>query len=133
MGRKLKGCLAGLLLALELAAPGKEIEFGGYTWSIRTGKGGPGPNAWDENNVWLDAATNLHLKISQREGGWSCAEVAMRKRLGFGRCQFQVISRLDHFDDNVVLGLFTYPEMLDRTGRTKSTLNSRGGATARIR
>jgi len=40
----------------------KEIQFGGYTWTVRTGRGGPGPNAWDENNVWLDSATNLHLE-----------------------------------------------------------------------
>jgi hypothetical protein len=30
-------------------------------------RGGPGPNACDENNVWLDAATNPHLKITKRE------------------------------------------------------------------
>ena len=33
----------------------------------------------------------------------------MRKRLGFGRYQFQISGRIDRFDDNVVLGLFNYP------------------------
>jgi hypothetical protein len=107
---KIKCCLAGLfLVALGFSSPGKDIEFGGYTWTVRSGRGGPGPNAWNENNVWLDTATNLHLKISQQEGKWSCAELTMRKRLGLGRYQFQVVSRLDHFDDNIVLGLFNYP------------------------
>ncbi len=109
MNRKAKCLLAGLFLALGFSTQGKDIEFGGYTWTVRSGKGGPGPNVWEENNVWLDAATNLHLKISLRDGKWSCAEVTMRKRLGFGRYQFQTTSQLDRFDDNVVLGLFNYP------------------------
>jgi hypothetical protein len=33
----------------------------------------------------------------------------MQKRLGFGRYQFQITGAIDHFDDNVVLGLFNYP------------------------
>jgi hypothetical protein len=109
MNREGQLLLAGLLLTLGCSTPAKDIEFGGYAWSVRSGRGGPGPNAWGENNVWLDASTNLHLKISQRDGKWSCAEVTMRKRLGFGRYQFQVIGRLDQLDDNVVLGLFNYP------------------------
>lgn len=105
----MRSCLAGLLLALALRAPGKDIEFAGYSWTVRTGGGGPGPNAWDANNVWLDAATNLHLKITRRDGKWSCAQVAMLKRLSFGRYEFQVTGRLAQLDDNVVLGLFNYP------------------------
>ena len=99
----------GCLLAMVSAVPGKTIDFGGYSWSVRSGRGGPGPNLWDENNVWLDPAGALHLKIAQHDGKWSCAEVTMRKRLGFGRYQFQTIGRIDHLDDNVVLGLFNYP------------------------
>ncbi len=109
MNRVAQFLLGGLLVALAFPSPGKELEFGGYTWTVRFGRGGPGPNAWEESNVWIDAATNLHLKITQRDGNWSCAEVTMRKRLGFGRYQFQVEGRLDQLDDNVVLGLFNYP------------------------
>lgn len=109
MIRRPKCLLAGLLLALGFSTQGKDIEFGGYTWSVRSGRGGPGPNVWDQNNVSLDSSTNLHLKISLRDGKWSCAEVTMRKRLGFGQYQFQTNGRLDRLDDNVVLGLFNYP------------------------
>ena len=87
----------------------RKSSSGATLGRFRTGHGGPGPNAWDENNVWLDSATNLHLKISHRGGKWSCAEITMQKRLGFGRYQFQTSGRLDRFDDNVVLGLFNYP------------------------
>jgi hypothetical protein len=110
MNQKIKSLLAGLFLALGFSIQAKDIEFGGYTWTVRPGWGGPGPNAWDENNAWLDTATNLHLKISHRDGKWSCAEVTMRRRLGFGRYQFQTTGWLDHLDDNVVLGLFNYPD-----------------------
>jgi hypothetical protein len=101
--------LMGCMLALAFSAQAKDIQFGGYTWTVRAGRGGPGPNTWDQSNVWLDSATNLHLKISQRDGKWSCAEATMQKRLGFGRYQFQTAGRLDRLDDNVVLGLFNYP------------------------
>ena len=109
MRRKIEYLLAGIFLALGFSIQGKDIEFGGCTWAVRSGFGGPGPNAWDENNVWLDASTNLHLKISHRDEKWSSAEVTMKKRLGFGCYQFQVQGGVDRFDDNVVLGLFNYP------------------------
>jgi|ERR1044071_2662413 hypothetical protein len=109
MTPKTKCLLALLVLALGFSMKAKDVEFGGHTWTARSGRGGPGPNIWDENNAWLDASTNLHLKISNRDGKWSCAEVTMRRRLGFGRYQFQITGCLDLLDDNVVLGLFNYP------------------------
>jgi hypothetical protein len=66
-----------------------EILFGGYTWTVRSGHGGPGPNAWEASNVWLDSSTNLHLKISQHDGKWSCAEITMRQRLGLAATNFK--------------------------------------------
>ncbi|MBM3878364.1 MAG: hypothetical protein FJ387_01375 [Verrucomicrobia bacterium] len=98
--------LLGIGALVPCPAAAREIVFAGHTWTVRSGQGGPGPNAWDQNNVWLDAATNLHLKIARREGKWSCAEVTLQKRLGFGRYQFQTVGRVDHLDENVVLGLF---------------------------
>jgi hypothetical protein len=101
--------LLGLLLTAGTGLEAATIEFGGHTWTVRSGPGGPGPNDWDARNVWLDAQGRLHLKISQRGGKWSCAEVTMKDRLGFGRYEFQVEGGIDRFDDNVVLGLFNYP------------------------
>jgi hypothetical protein len=109
MNRKREWLAAAFVLGWLFTTQAKEIQFGGYTWTVRSGRGGPGPNAWDAENVWLDASTNLHLKISQRDGKWSCAEITMQKRLGFGRYQFQTTGWIDRFDDNVVLGLFNFP------------------------
>ncbi len=105
----MKILLLVILMSGLTDARARDIEFAGYTWSVRSGQGGPGPNVWDESNVWLDGGTNLHLKISHQHGRWTCAEVTLRRRLGFGRYEFQIASRLDEFDANVVLGLFNYP------------------------
>jgi hypothetical protein len=117
---KTKCVRAGLFMVLGFSTQAKDIEFGGYIWAVRSGRGGPGPNAWDENNVWLNTSTNLHLKISQRDGKWSCAEVTMKKRLGFGRYQFQTTGRLDRFDDNVVMGLFNYLSLAKTSSGAKT-------------
>jgi hypothetical protein len=109
MNRKATWFLAGVFLTFGSLIRAGQIQFAGYTWTVRSGRGGPGPNVWDEHNVWLDASTNLHLKISRHDRNWSCAEVTMQARLGLGRYQFQVTGRLDRLDDNVVLGLFNYP------------------------
>jgi len=100
--------LISLLATAPLARAGA-IRFAGHDWDVRSGQGGPGPNAWSEANVSVDAQGQLHLRVSHREGRWSCAEVTMRQRLGFGRYVFQTRGPIDRLDDNVVLGLFNYP------------------------
>lgn len=102
----LAGCV---FLGTALSVQGQAVQFAGFEWSIRSGEGGPGPNQWDEQNVWLDQSGALHLRIAHRDNKWSCAEVTMRKRLGFGRYEFQISGPIDRLDDNVVLGLFNYP------------------------
>lgn len=113
---QVKSIVVTLLLLLFLnsvvaQAANKTIRFSGYTWIVRPAEasGGPGPNAWDPNNVWVDSTGNLHLTITQRKGKWSCAELYTQKKLGFGRYQFWLNSRVDNLDANVVLGLFSYP------------------------
>ncbi|HXR62118.1 MAG TPA: glycoside hydrolase family 16 protein [Rudaea sp.] len=93
--------LCGLLHA-------QAIEFGGYTWEVRSGSGGPGPNTFVASNVSLDANGYLHLKISHDKSKWTTAEVFTDVRLGFGTYQFKIIGRPDLLDTNVVLGLFNY-------------------------
>jgi hypothetical protein len=92
------------------SAPGAaQIVFSGHTFQVRSGSGGPGPNAWSAQNVWVDAGGALHLKISQQAGQWSCAEIWTNEALGFGTYQFKIAGRPELFDRNVVLGLFNYP------------------------
>jgi hypothetical protein len=99
------------LLALSGVAGATTLQFSGYTWDVRSGDGGPGPCHWDDANAWVDEAGQLHLKLTNQGGSWSCAEVSLADsdRLGFGVYQFEVIGRIDTLDRNVVLGMFNYP------------------------
>ena len=86
------------------------INFSGYTWVVRpTGRGGPGPNDWEQANVSVDTNGFLHLRLTSVNGHWYCSEVYTQQRLGFGRYQFWINGRVDTMDRNVVLGLFNYP------------------------
>jgi hypothetical protein len=66
MNQKAKGLLAGLFLVLGSSAQAKDIEFGGYTWAVRSGRGGPGPNAWDEINAWVYRPREVPQYVSQQ-------------------------------------------------------------------
>ncbi|MBU4201162.1 MAG: glycoside hydrolase family 16 protein [Verrucomicrobia bacterium] len=71
---------------------------------------GPGPNYFSDSdrNVWLDNKKQLHLKITQKNGIWYCAEVDAVKSLGYGKYIFHLAGKIDQLDRNIVLGLFTY-------------------------
>jgi len=51
------------LIAMMGALHAQAIEFSGYTWEVRSGTGGPGPNTFVASNVLVDANGYLHLKI----------------------------------------------------------------------
>jgi len=97
--------LLGAAPGASLAAP---IDVGGYSWEVRSGTGGPGPNTFSASNVSLDASGYLHLRIAHSHSEWTTAEVFTDAALGFGTYEFKIIGRPDQLDDNVVLGLFNY-------------------------
>jgi hypothetical protein len=101
---------AAFITASLSSAMAKTIYFAGRDWTVKSGDNiGPGPNHWDEGNVWIDQNGYLHLALTRRDGRWYCAQVSMTDRLGFGRYQFWVTGRIDRLDPNVVFGLFNYP------------------------
>ncbi|MBC8101682.1 MAG: glycoside hydrolase family 16 protein [Cytophagales bacterium] len=86
------------------------LLFSGYEWTIKTGaSAGPGPNRWEAANVQLDVRKRLCLTVRRDASGWSCAEVALNRRLHFGLYEFQTIGLLETLDPNIVAGLFNYP------------------------
>jgi len=101
----------------------KILKFSGYDWLVRpdeTDMPGPDkPNNWRSNNVWVDEDGLLHLKITQENGKWYCAEIHTTKNLGFGKYQFHVIGRIDLFDPNIVLGLFNFEEGVPGNGKNE--------------
>ncbi len=89
------------------------IAFSGYDWWLKDtgcGRAGPGSNYFSDSNqnVWLDANEQLHLKIAHRADKWYCSEVVSSDSLGYGTHAFTVKGRIDVLDPNVVLGLFTW-------------------------
>ena len=87
------------------------IQFSGYEWAVKGGVSlGPGPNHFStsHDNVWVDGQGRLHLKITQRDGKWYCAEVYQMHPLGYGTFVFQFSSRVDLLNKNVIGSPFIY-------------------------
>ncbi len=106
------GCLFIHFLFAEAQKKERIISFSGYDWSVRntTEKQGPGPNYFSDSCVQLDANGWLHLWIKKDPvtGVWICPEITSIRQFGFGEYRFIVEGRIDHFDKNIVLGLFNY-------------------------
>jgi len=99
--------LALLFLTSAPAARAATLAWKGHTWQVTSG-GMAGVCQGDPNNVSVDAAGYLHLKISHNGSVWSSAELFTTDKIGFGTYQWQVDGPIDTFDRNVVLGLFPY-------------------------
>lgn len=95
--------------------------FSGYTWLIKASgmRVGPGGNYFaDKNdNVWVDDGGRLHLKITQDQDNWRCAEVISTNSFGFGIYRFHVSTPLSELDDKITLGLFTWSDVAAYTHR----------------
>lgn len=88
------------------------INFSGYTWWVKNGTGGPGPNLWSDSDssVWVDKSGFLHLKIRKTGNNWYCSEVNLNASLGYGSYKFIIESDLADFNKNIVAGLFLYED-----------------------
>jgi hypothetical protein len=117
-------CVLTILLASLLGAPlargaGKpgyptQISWSERSWQVKASSArvGPGPNYFSASaeNVWVDATGRLHLRITQRNGRWNCAEIISRDSPGYGTYLFEIASPVSDLDANVVLGLFTWSD-----------------------
>lgn len=87
------------------------LIFSGYEWAVKAGEQlGPGGNDFSSasENVWVDDQGRLHLKITKRDNRWYCAEVQLMDPLGYGDYLFQLASRVDLLDKNIVASPFLY-------------------------
>jgi hypothetical protein len=88
------------------------VSFGGLVFDVKTNRVpiGPGSCLFSDStdNVWVDDLGRLHLKITNRNGQWYCAEVVSQAVVGFGTYTFSIDSSVSNLDPNVVLGLFTW-------------------------
>jgi hypothetical protein len=90
------------------------LNFSGHVWKVKSSEKrvGPGSNYFSDSkdNVWVDEAGRLHLRITKREGKWHCAEVISEGSFGFGTYRFYVSTPLSKLDPNITLGLFTWSD-----------------------
>jgi hypothetical protein len=61
--------------------------------------------------VYIDSAGDLHLKITKSSGKFYCSELFTSEAVGYGNYTFQLSSRADNLDKNVVFGLFTWNDI----------------------
>jgi hypothetical protein len=90
----------------------KTLQFSGYDWLVKTSdhRVGPGPNYFSDSadNVSVDAQGQLHLRITEREGRWFCAEVISSRSFGYGTYRFYLNTKAESVDPQTVLGMFTW-------------------------
>jgi hypothetical protein len=86
------------------------INFAGMDWYVRSGKGNPGNNLWndDKQSVWVDNQNRLHLKIRYLNGKWYAAEIRSVHPTHYGKHIFYVANRTDLLDKNIVAAVFLY-------------------------
>lgn len=92
------------------------IAFSDREWWVKSSPEiqGPGENIFDRHNVWVDWAGNLHLKVNEREGRWTCAEIYSKDTLSYGRYKIVIKGQLGDIDPNLVFGFFTWdPEAFE--------------------
>lgn len=102
--------------------PSKTLRFSGYDWTVRavgSDRGGE-PNAYDISNAWVDDKGLLHLRTSQQNGRWTCAEVSLTRSLGYGTYRF-VVRDSAHLPPSAVVAFLTYDD--DRTQDSASEVD----------
>jgi len=111
-----------------VARPRKTLTFSGYEWEIRqTPSDRGGANDYDPANAWSDADGALHLKVAPDGAGWTSAEVAMTRSLGYGTYVF-VVRDVAQIDPAVALSLLTWDNQgIDQNHRELDIELSRWG------
>lgn len=98
--------------AADSNSDSRRLKFSGFEWIVKSSSSrvGPGPNyfADSNDNVTVDTQGRLHLRITQHDGRWYCAEVVSARSFGYGTYRFYLDSNIDNMDPQAVLGMFTW-------------------------
>lgn len=93
-----------------VAGARKTLTFSGYEWEVRlipSDRGGA--NEYDGANAWTDEDGFLHLKLAQRNGRWTSAEVGLTRSLGYGTYMF-VVRDVSQLDPAAAFSMLTYDD-----------------------
>jgi hypothetical protein len=84
------------------------LLFSGYEWIARAAPSDRGgTNDYDPANAWTDDRGALHLRIAGEAPRWTCAELRLNRRLGYGSYRF-VVRDVSRLEPAAVLTLFTW-------------------------
>ena len=89
---------------------GRILGFAGYEWTVRNAPSDRGGhNEFDPDNAWTDEAGALHLRIAPAPAAsdWTCAEICLRRRLGYGTYVF-VLRDAARLEPAAVFSIFTW-------------------------
>jgi hypothetical protein len=88
------------------------IHFSGYDWIARSTVSDHGGeyNEYSPANAWTDNKGYLHLRMADRDGKWTCAEVSLNRSLGYGTYTF-IVQDSAHLRPSAVLGMFTWDDV----------------------
>ncbi len=84
-------------------APPSYLQFSGYDWEVVEPKAGRPPT------VWTDVEGRLHLRVTKEGKEWTRAEVAARRRLGYGTYSF-TIGNMPALEPATALRMFTWDQ-----------------------
>lgn len=111
-------------------SPGQEksssyfVDFSGFNWRVRwkpSDRGGTS-NPYNPENVSVDPAGALHLRIIKRDQLWTCSEVSLTRSLGYGTYSFTV-EDTSNLDPSAVFGMFTWDYSTDQENRREFDIN----------
>lgn len=105
------------------------VQFSGYTWVQRNSPylGGPASNCFSPDHAFMDGQGHLHLKLTASSCG---GEVWLARSLGYGEYRIHTIGRVDDFDPQAVLGMFTWDPDSQPSQREMDIELSRWGVAA---
>ena len=91
--------------------PTGSLKFSGYDWGVRmiaSDKGGMN-NFYDSENARTDASGALHMQIKKRSDKWSCAEIFLKRSLGYGTYSVTVRDT-SHLEPAAAFSMFTFDD-----------------------
>jgi hypothetical protein len=60
--------------------------------------------------VWVDGQQKLHLRIARQGDTWHSSEIICKASLGYRQYKFDVATRVDLLDPNIIAGIFTWDD-----------------------
>ena len=88
--------------------PSPTVVFSGYEWRLRDAPSSRGGgNLYSPDNVSIDSAGAMHLRVRKVGKDWSCSEVSLTRSLGYGTYRF-VVGDTSHLEPSQVVTMFTW-------------------------